>query len=414
MKGNGEPTPAARPGKRSGPSAELVPGVKIFLCYRRDDSAGHAGRVADRLCARFGPDAVFRDLDSIAPGRDFTVAINDAIDECDAVVAILGRYWLGAELPNGQCRLDHPDDFVRVEIATALERRVKIIPVLVNGAEMPSPESLPAPLAAFGRRNALELSESRWDYDIQRLVDVLDPSSSDTLSSLPRVGVDPPARRSKKLPAAGGVLALLALIAVVVLFRRGDHSSASGAVKRGATTTTTVVAMGDGQAGAGGPASGGERSTDAGQGSYAAKPGSASPPPSAPYVAAPSPTVPPTAPPTAPAPQAPPPRVTADAVAGNWTGTVSDGGGGTFYIALDVRSGCGLGERCGAVYVSGNNCRGDFTFYAVSNGRYEFTVDNFVSSGPNCSPGAGEYLTPAGAGSLAYTTNYGPYGRLTG
>ena len=83
-------------------------------------------------------------------------------------------------------------------------------------------------------------------------------------------------------------------------------------------------------------------------------------------------------------------------------------------MVLSVQTGCTIGNKCGSVYVSGNECLGDFIFYAFSSGRYEFNVDNFAAgSGPNCSPGAGEYLTPQGGSTLRYTTNYGPSGTLS-
>lgn len=394
--------------------------MKIFLSYRRDDSAGHVGRLTDRLCTWFGRDAIFRDLDSIAPGRDFIIAINEAIDACDAVVAVIGRDWLVEAGADGHRRLDDPDDFVRVEITTALERGVQVIPVLVDRAGMPSPESLPPPLAPFARRNALELSESRWDYDVQRLIKVLDPSSPETLSgSTPVVVTRPPKRW--RVPAACGGLLLVVVVAAAVLFLSrggGDSRSAGGANIRSKTTlaaTTTTVAAGDGQAGGGGSAgAGGSAGSDAGAAGGGRSTGQALTQTPAAEEQPSNPEVGSGVTPTPPSPVVrTEPSPNADAVAGSWSGTVSDGGSGSFYIKLGVSTGCGLGERCGSVYVSGNNCSGDFIFYALSGGTYEFTVKNFSStSGPNCSEGAGEFLTPQG-GTLRYTTNYGPSGTLS-
>src|SRR5437764_7050960 len=101
--------------------------MKIFLSYRRDDTSGHVGRLADRLCARFGRDAVFRDIDSIAPGRDFALAIDEAIAASDAVVAVIGRRWLSARGASKRRRIDDPNDYVRLEIVAALERHVPVI-----------------------------------------------------------------------------------------------------------------------------------------------------------------------------------------------------------------------------------------------------------------------------------------------
>ncbi len=405
--------------------------TKIFLSYRRDDTSGHVGRLTDRLCARFGRDAVFRDLDSIGPGRDFAVAINEAIGECDSVVAVIGRNWLGAGGPDGQRRIDDPEDFVRVELAAALERKVHLIPVLVDRAQMPSAASLPLPLAPLARRNAFEISESRWDYDVQRLIDVLDPASPQTLSgSMPTVvaaagaktdtrprparvltaGPDPGKRRWMAAAVAGGLL-LLVLAVVAMLAGGGDDPSvtAGGSTIPATTTSTslssTTILGVDGPEVTGGGGTPGETS-----------PAPKTPAPTTPAPTTPAPTAattPTTTPPPTPATtvlQAAP--VTADAVAGNWSGTVSDGSGGSFLITLGVRAGCGIGQTCGSVYVSNNNCTGDFILHALSGSTYEFTVANFTStSGPNCSEGAGEYLTPQGA-TLHYSTNYGPVGTL--
>lgn len=403
--------------------------TKIFLSYRRDDTSGHVGRLTDRLWARFGRDSVFRDLDSIAPGRDFTMTINEAISACDAVVAVIGRNWAGAFGADGQRRIDDPDDFVRVELATALARKMQIIPVLVDRAGMPSPESLPAPLVALARRNALEISETRWDYDVQRLIDVLDPASPETLSgSIPvvaRAGSGPstrpgvvvgatadPDRRKRRL-LAGAVAGGLVLMAIVVLalstMGGDDPSVTAGGTTIPVTTTsttpqssTTLVVVTT-------------RPSGGGIGGGGGSPTPTSPSPTSPAPTSPSPTSPnPTTPqPTAPAPTVAQSVLTADAVAGNWSGTVSDGSGGSFLLTVSVRTGCQLNQTCGAVYVSNNNCTGDFIFHSLSAGTYEFRVANFTpSSGPSCMPGAGEYLTPQSGGSLNYTTNYGPQGTL--
>lgn len=378
--------------------AEAKPVTKIVLSYRREDTAGHVGRLTDRLSARFGRDAVFRDLDSIAPGRDFTVAINEAIDSCDAVVVVIGREWLGAARPDGHRRLDDADDFVRVEVTAALERAVPVIPVLVEGAQMPAPESLPPPLVPLAYRNALEISDSRWDYDVQRLIDVLDPSSPETLTgSVPVVARHP---RSRLLVvAAAGVVALAA---AVVLFSQDDDAPSRVASRTSTTTFTEMTAA---------PTTAVVDVSQPLESIEQRAPDNPAPTqPAAAAIVVPTPT--PTAPPITAAP-APGPS-SADAVAGTWSGTASDGSGGSFTISLDVRPGCAVGETCGSVYVSANECLGDLIFYASSARAYEFTVANFSpTSGPSCSPGPGEYLTPQADGTLSYTTSYGPYGTLT-
>src|SRR4051812_47748899 len=129
-----------------------VPG--IFICYRRDDSAGHTGRLRDALAAEFGADQIFRDLDTIAPGDDFVQAMSHGIASCTVFLAIIGRNWLTAADRAGRRRLDDPADHVRAELTEALRRGVRVVPVLVQGAPMPAAADLPEAIAALADRNA--------------------------------------------------------------------------------------------------------------------------------------------------------------------------------------------------------------------------------------------------------------------
>jgi hypothetical protein len=144
----------------------------IFICYRRDDSAGHAGRLYDRLSAQFGDKQIFMDIDHIEPGEDFVKAIEDAVGSCEILIAVIGRSWLTSRDEAGR-RLDNPNDFVRLEIAAALARNVRVIPALVQGAQMPRPRDLPEDLLPLARRNAIELSDVRWKHDVGQLIDAL-------------------------------------------------------------------------------------------------------------------------------------------------------------------------------------------------------------------------------------------------
>lgn len=143
----------------------------IFVSYRRDDSAGHAGRLADRLVEHFGRDRIFVDIDSIAAGEDFVTVIENAVGSCEILIAVIGRNWLSA---SGTGRLDNPNDFVRLEIATALRRDIRVIPVLVQRATMPKPQDLPDDLIKLTRRNAIELTDSRWQTDVDQLINVME------------------------------------------------------------------------------------------------------------------------------------------------------------------------------------------------------------------------------------------------
>jgi hypothetical protein len=131
----------------------------VFISYRRQESRGLAGRLYDRLAARFGDDQIFMDVDKIAPGVDFAEIITRAVSTCDVLLAVIGPHWLTATDQNGQRRLDDPNDLVRLEIAAALERDIRVIPILVEGVQMPCRQELPDALAGLARRNAFSL---RW------------------------------------------------------------------------------------------------------------------------------------------------------------------------------------------------------------------------------------------------------------
>ena len=149
---------------------------RVFISYRRDDSAAHAGRIYDRLRDHFGAEQVFRDIDAIAPGAKFAKVIAERIENCDALIAIIGKEWLHAEDGEGKRRLDDPDDWVKAEIREALTRDKLVIPALVEGARMRKDSELPAEIAALAGRHAIEISESRFDYDAERLLGALNGS----------------------------------------------------------------------------------------------------------------------------------------------------------------------------------------------------------------------------------------------
>ena len=107
---------------------------RIFISYRRDDSAAHAGRLYDRLEGHFGQENVFMDVDAIQPGLDFVEVVQEAVGSCDALIAVIGKEWQRVVDGSGRRRLENPEDLVRLEIATALSRNIRVIPVLVQGA----------------------------------------------------------------------------------------------------------------------------------------------------------------------------------------------------------------------------------------------------------------------------------------
>jgi len=147
---------------------------RIFLNYRREDSSGHAGRLYDSLRhgdgPRFGKEQIFMDIDTLAPGANFRRVIEEAVGSCDVFIAVIGRQWLRVVDSNGRRRLDNARDFVRLEIEAALARDIPVVPALVQGTEMPGEEELPEGFHAFLDRNAIELSDARWPYDVGRLI----------------------------------------------------------------------------------------------------------------------------------------------------------------------------------------------------------------------------------------------------
>ena len=142
----------------------------IFISYRREDTSGEAGHLAGDLRSRFGRSNVFIDIDAISPGADFEQRIADALDGCQVTLVLIGSRWLRVANPDGKRRLDDERDYVRREIAAALAREdVTVVPVLVEGAQMPDPLQLPADLSPLAKRNAFELSNKRWRFDVGQL-----------------------------------------------------------------------------------------------------------------------------------------------------------------------------------------------------------------------------------------------------
>ena len=149
---------------------------KIFISYRREDSESITGRIYDWLEDHFGRDRVFLDVDTIPFGVDFRKHLEQAVGQCDVLLAVIGEQWLDIRYRDGpkqgRRRLDDPTDFVRIEIQAALTRNIPVIPVLVGKATMPREEDLPDALKALVYRNAAEVRGGRdFRVHVDRLID---------------------------------------------------------------------------------------------------------------------------------------------------------------------------------------------------------------------------------------------------
>ena len=149
-----------------------MPG-KIFINYRRGDDAGFTGRLFDFLEQKFSSGQLFIDVDNIAAGDDFMGVLEAQVAQSDVMLSVIGRDWLDASDESGRRRLDSVNDFVRIEIESAMRLGKRVIPVLVNNAAMPKDDELPPSLAPLSRRNAVRLSHERFRPDAQGLVSVL-------------------------------------------------------------------------------------------------------------------------------------------------------------------------------------------------------------------------------------------------
>lgn len=147
---------------------------RVFISYRRQDSPSATGRLADNLKDHFGSAQIFRDIEAIEPGADFTESLNAALNSCAVLIAIIGPHWLSATDKKGQRRLDDPNDWTRKEIEIALSRNIRVIPVLVDGAMMFDADDLPSELKPLAKRQAYELTNKHWSHDITELIATID------------------------------------------------------------------------------------------------------------------------------------------------------------------------------------------------------------------------------------------------
>jgi Tol biopolymer transport system component len=241
---------------------------RIFISYRRDDTAYPAGWLFDRLAERFGEEQIFKDVDSIELGDDFVEVLNEAVGSTHVLLALIGEKWLTVTGEDGRRRLDDPDDFVRLEIEAALRQKVRVIPILVEGAEMPDADEVPSSLKPLVRRQAMELSSSRFTFDTDRLLVVLErilaqagtapadaqvaepdetrePESPPEERTAPPKPPEPPERpgwrrrlpaRPRLLTVVVGAVLLLAIVIGGVLLIGGDGGASPTTTEEGTPT----------------------------------------------------------------------------------------------------------------------------------------------------------------------------------
>jgi hypothetical protein len=147
--------------------------AKVFISYRRADSAGYAGRLMDTLDREFGRDLVFMDVDAIPLGTNFSKVLHEEVAKCGVLLAMIGPNWPDARDEHGNRRLDDPNDFVRIEIAAALQRNIPVIPILLDGARIPQATQLPEDIKELALRNGMEIRHASFQDDMNRLIRAL-------------------------------------------------------------------------------------------------------------------------------------------------------------------------------------------------------------------------------------------------
>ncbi len=208
-------------------------GRAIFISYRRDDTEGEAGRLFDDLVRAFGDNSVFMDVAGINPGMDFRKAIDDNVSGCGVLLAMIGPTWTTIAGHDGARRLDDANDFVRLEIASALTRNIAVIPVLVHDAKMPHPDELPDNLKDLAYRNSVEITHARWNSDVQLLIGALgqyvsvsgrtseEPVHATVAVQLPPANPPvhaPEPTKGSKMPLIAGIAGAAVLVLAVIAY----------------------------------------------------------------------------------------------------------------------------------------------------------------------------------------------------
>jgi hypothetical protein len=225
---------------------------KVFISYRREDSRYQAHRIYDAFVQALPLDSVFMDVDSIAPGADFVEILEGWVQQCDVLLALIGPRWIDSIDPRTNLRrLDNPEDFVRIEVRGALERKIPVVPVLLDAAGMPTAAELPDDIKALRRRNAEFVDFRTFDADVQRLIkrlklgkktelpsEAAGPQAGNSGSRGTSAAVSPFVERIKHAMTAKPVLLAAASLLLLLLFLA---AASIGSIMRDGTRTDVSV-----------------------------------------------------------------------------------------------------------------------------------------------------------------------------
>jgi len=195
--------------------------ASILISYRRTDSDVFAGRIRDKIADRFGPDSVFMDIDNVPFGRDFRTHIRDALGASDVVIVVIGNRWLGTA-KSGAARILDETDPVRIEVETALQKGVPVIPVLAGDTRMPKPAQLPGTLKDFAFINAATVDTGRDFHPhmerVLRSIEAILTGRPDEPPAIPTKPLAPPAPKRGSTPRHLGLaIALVAGAGIVAV-----------------------------------------------------------------------------------------------------------------------------------------------------------------------------------------------------
>lgn len=145
----------------------------IFINYRKDDSSWNALALYNELLKYFPKESIFKDFNTIRPGDDFVESIQKALSNCNVLLVVMSKNWLEVKDKHGNRRISDPDDLVRIEIATAIERNIQVIPVLFDNIPMPTGTELPDNLRSLPRRQFVEIETTRFEADVKKLAEAI-------------------------------------------------------------------------------------------------------------------------------------------------------------------------------------------------------------------------------------------------